>query len=65
MYILKYKKKNSKIERYIWAEKTNLNEWCISLNPCLFEKYDDAKQLLNIVKNTNKSDMILFIEEMN
>ena len=45
MYVLKTKE-----NKYIWAKKGNLEEWCVSLKPYLFN-FDEAEKLLSIIKD--------------
>lgn len=38
---------------YIWANENNLNEWCLSEFPCLFNDFDTTITLKNIVEESS------------
>lgn len=60
MFYLKCQKKtleNSVL--YIWANKNDLTEWCVSKYPCLFEDFKQIATLKSIVEETSSLKMTI------
>lgn len=55
MFYLKCQKGTENAVGYIWANKNDLSEWCLSEVPCLFEDFMVIATLKNIVEESSKN----------
>lgn len=53
MFCLRCQKYKENGIYYIWANKDNLREWCLSEVPCLFENYTEIITLKNIIEESS------------
>lgn len=44
---------------YIWANKNDLTEWCVSKYPCLFEDFKQIATLKSIVEEKSSLKMTI------
>lgn len=53
MFYLKCQKRKENDIYYIWANKNDLSEWCLSEVPCLFEDFTAIVTLKNIIEESS------------
>lgn len=49
---------------YIWANKNDLKEWCVSEAPCLFEDFTQIATLKSIIEETSSNLKNIIIDEV-
>ena len=64
MYCLKCKKTNNDNWFYIWANENDINEWCISKNPCNFKNHDTVFELFSKLNDKPINIRELIIEKI-
>lgn len=64
MYCLKCKKTSNDNWFYIWANEYDINEWCISKNPCNFKNYDTVFELFSKLNDKPNNIRELIIEKI-
>lgn len=55
MYYLKCQKRKENDIYYIWANKKDLSEWCLSEVPCLFEDFKEIVTLKSIIEESSSN----------
>ena len=49
---------------YIWANKNDLKEWCLSETLCLFEDFTQIASLKSIIEETSSTLKNIIIDEV-